>query len=292
MKAERRHALKENDLVKLVEGGPKIMQLPDLRRKFISRAAVVIAVICVIFLFVRMRITTAENALRSAQDHLSRASQHVTAMRTASPGGTTPLTDQFIEFMQKTAEQANAEIDRVGSETGNARLLAQAGVLRGDMNFIMASLPVLPVSTTSTSRPAIDREMHLSLAASAYQDVVDKYADQPINAISAHFGLAAIMENRGNFDDARKQYESILMNGEASPMFKRMAEGHIAQLPQLQLPVLLPKAETTALIATSQPAGRTAATTRSTTLPATRAALPATRPTTQAATTSSSKPAK
>jgi hypothetical protein len=257
MKAERRHALKENDLVKLVEGGgPKIMQLPDLRRKFISRAAVAIAVICVIFLFIRMRMNTAETSLRQAQDDLNRAAQSVGGMRQASPGGTTPLSDQFIEFMQKSAEQANAALDRVASGTGNAKLLAQAGVLRGDMNFIMANIPPMPVSTTSTSRPAIDREMHLSLASSAYQDVVDKYTDQPIPVISARLGLAAIMENRGNFDEAKKNYESVLMYSEASPMFKRLAEAHIAQLPKLKLPLLAASINTSP---TESPISRAAA---------------------------------
>ena len=235
----------------------KIMQLPDLRRKWLSRAAMVIAAIVVLVVLIRTRMTAAENAYREASDHLSQAIPLVEDVRSAAPNPNEPLDAKYISFVQTSSEKANSELDKVNAGTNDAKLLAQASVLRGDVNFAMANVPVLPAPTTATTQPIpslkLSREEYLAQASSAYQEVVDKFSDQPLNLISAQFGLGAVSENRSDWQGAVNHYQAVLTSENSSPTQKQYAQQRISVLPSLSQPALLLKSANTPLVSATQP---------------------------------------
>jgi hypothetical protein len=252
MKAERRHELQRNDLAETAKSAVKVMQLPDLRRKWVGRSLTALAILVLIAILVRMRIANAETAQANAAEHLAIAGTLIDGLRQPRLDG--PIDAKFIANVQKIAEQANSELDKIN--TGDAKLTAQAGVLRGDMNFLVANVPVLDKATTAPSGPALDRPVYLSQSLAAYQDVVDKYADQPINSISAQFGIAAIMENRGEWAEAEKRYQALMANPDGNPQVKVLAEIRLKEIPKLKArqPVLLERAPIPPLIAATRPA--------------------------------------
>ena len=258
MKAERRHELQENELMKQATRAVKVMQLPDLRRKWLGRAAVVVAVIAVVALFIRSRISATENAYREAAEHLSIAAPMVEAVRNAAPNPSEPMDAKYINFVQSRSEQANSELDKVSSTSNDAKLLAQAAVLRGDVNFTMANIPVWPTPTTASTQPIPalkqSRDEYLAQATSAYQEVVDKFSDQSLNLICAQFGLAAVAENRSDWPGATNHYQAVLTNENSSPTQKLYAQQRINILPELNHPALLVNAETAPLVSATQPA--------------------------------------
>src|SRR5262249_22243900 len=72
-KAERRHELKENALAKQAVRAVKVMQMPDWRRKYASRAALVLAAIVLVAALVLHRINSSREEQQPAIDHLARA---------------------------------------------------------------------------------------------------------------------------------------------------------------------------------------------------------------------------
>ena len=73
----------------------------------------------------------------------------------------------------------------------------------------------------------------LQQAETAYQSVLDRFADQSQAVTAAHFGLAAIAENRGKWDAAKQHYDAIL-NGDAIDGYKEVARRRERALAQLQ----------------------------------------------------------
>jgi len=261
----------------------KVMQLPDLRRKWLGRAAIVVAVVAVVALLIRSRITAAENAYKDAAEHLSIAAPMVEAVRNAAPNPAEPMDAKYINFVQSRSEQANSELDKVSSASSDAKLLAQAAVLRGDVNFTMANIPVWTTPTTASTQPIpalkLSREEYLKQSSAAYQEIVDKFSDQSLNLICAHFGLAAIAENRSEWPVATNHYQAVLTNENSSPTQKLYAQQRINMLPGFNQPALLVNAETPPLVSATQPATQAAL------KPATLPAMSTTpRPATQPAT--------
>src|SRR5207302_5318437 len=132
------------------------------------------------------------------------------------PAADAPLDPKYLNYLQGRYEEVNSELDHVATVTSDAKLLGQAAVARGDLNLALANIPQLPTPTTATaaSQPAAatlkSREEYLSAAAAAYQEVADKYTDQPLNAASAQFGLGAVAEDKGDWDAASRHYQAII----------------------------------------------------------------------------------
>jgi hypothetical protein len=227
----------------------------------IGRIVAIVALVLVIAIVIRMRIVGAERSYAEGADHLAIATQMMTDLKNVVPNPS--LDAKFFDTVQRTAEEANRQLDLVSSNAGDAKLLAQAAVMRGDLNFQMANLPVPAPTTQSSTQPAIvlrqSREEYLSAASSAYQEVIDKYGDQPLNVMSAHFGLAAIMENRSQWDEAAQHYKEVLLNQESGPGFKHFAQMRIMDLSTLNRPLLLRDSATPPLIPTTKPAKEDAA---------------------------------
>jgi hypothetical protein len=87
--------------------------------------------------------------------------------------------------------------------------------------------------------------------------------------LAARFGLAAVAENQGKWDEAKKQYEAIANAPQVLPSMKALANTRLGQVDELRKPLF------------TSPATAPAATAPATTGPAaTVAPAPTTAPTT------------
>jgi hypothetical protein len=74
----------------------------------------------------------------------------------------------------------------------------------------------------------------LETASEAYRTVIGNYGDQRYAAIAARFGLAAIAENRGDFDAAKQQYDQIALDTKDMPAYQQMASRRLNMLSEIR----------------------------------------------------------
>src|SRR5690606_3349199 len=114
-------------------------------------------------------------------------------------------------------------LDSVINDPSQGKLHAQALVTRGDLYWTLANLPPAPgAATQPTLRIAKTAAQYLTLAENAYQRASDQKAD-PISAAVARLGLAAIAENRGQWEEARAIYEGLAGDETVLPSLKDQA---------------------------------------------------------------------
>ncbi|MGH7214510.1 MAG: tetratricopeptide repeat protein [Tepidisphaeraceae bacterium] len=267
MKAERRHELKTNTLALGLE------HFPELMRRYGGKVLLALVAIVLVFMLVRYRISSARLAARDAA--LSLSSAQVALGQIRSLGPQIPQ-DALARMRDQAADDAGRALDRVFELSDDPSVLAEAMITRGDLNWQMANFPQLPAATTQESlRPAKSPSEYLSQAEQAYQEVLSRYPGQSRAITSARFGLAAVAENRGEWETARRQYQEITNNAATIPAFKQLADARLANLGDLQQPVVIAKPSTlpatlpTPFVPTTQPqtTATTAPATPATTVP-------------------------
>jgi hypothetical protein len=105
-------------------------------------------------------------------------------------------------------------------------------------------MPSLAGASTQPSLQFKDPKELLASASDAYQSVLNTYADQKHAAVAARFGLAAIAENRGDFDAAKKQYEAISQMTSDIAAYQQMANLRLKMVDDLRKPVIMANAAT------------------------------------------------
>ena len=131
--------------------------------------------------------------------------------------------------------QANVTgvLSDVINKADDAATKARALVVRGDLNWAMANLPDLPGAATQPSLkvdpPPDDL---LRQASDAYTAALDG-ADHE-TAAAAHFGLAAIAENRGDWAAARQQLQAVADDKGGVAVLTSAARTQLDNLPTLQ----------------------------------------------------------
>ncbi len=152
------------------------------------------------------------------------------------------------DFYAEGLQQADQVLQK--APDSQTAMKAQALLLKGDFNFDMANLPDLPGAATQPAlRPAESADSLLSNAADAYTQILQNYGSDASAVTAAHFGLAAVAENRGDWNDAKAQYQAVLDSGTEAP-YKALASRRLLLLPQLQ------QSATLELGATTQPGTR------------------------------------
>jgi hypothetical protein len=119
---------------------------------------------------------------------------------------------------------------------------ANAYLLRGDMYWYLANLPPLPGSESEPSLRLSDSSDELLRRSSdSYQQVVkDPALAAEHEAVdSAHLGLAAIAENRGNWDEANKELEAVRDDPNAMKVLAEQAGDQVNSLSALQHPLYI-----------------------------------------------------
>jgi hypothetical protein len=259
MKAQRRQELKANSLLWHIQG------LPEQIKKYQSQIALVFLLIALAIVLIRYRMNAATQRLYDAQAAMAISTDDLDNLRRLQVYAFSP--DQMDRLM-KAREEAFADglqqADTVFQKAPDSQpaMKAQALLAKGDLNFEMANFAPLPGAATRPElRPAESDESLLTAAAEAFSQVIDNYPDQKFAVAHARLGLAAVNENRGNWDDAKKQYQAII-DSDADQGFKYLAAKRIALLAQISQPVMID------LQAAGQSSHVTAPSTAPTTMPA------------------------
>jgi hypothetical protein len=151
----------------------------------------------------------------------------------AGPAATAAARNELITDIREALE-------RVKQNATDRAELAEGLIARGDLNWQMAHLPELPGATTRPSLQ-LDQKVSESLdnAEAAYRQVLNDYPDQKLPVITAHFGLAAIAEDRHKWGAAADQYNAIITNATAPPSFKDEAKSRLQMLSEIETPVYI-----------------------------------------------------
>jgi hypothetical protein len=234
MKAERRHELQQNTLAGFMEN------LPLYFRFHLDKILLGLLIVLAVVMLVRYRINSAAQSkqavtgsLRAARDGIDELQGLDLRLQLGVP--------EIANRRRTLASQVSAAVETILRDTDeqkDARLRAESLVARADLNWALANLPPLPGAAT---QPALQLSQTnaelLQLAEDAYQQVLKQYPDQTLAATSAMLGLAAIAENRGQWDVARAQYAAVLQKPEISQTYKAVAQFRLQVLPRLQEPV-------------------------------------------------------
>jgi hypothetical protein len=253
MKAERRHELKQNTLAHSLEN------LPELSRRHGTKILVVVMVGLLVVMLIRNRVTSSRTAATEAAYSINRGRDLIEQLHDASER--VPST-QFVTMAQEFAKGVDQTVQHVLDTSDDPRLLAEARLVQGDFNWELAALPDPPGAAT---RPQLalakSDDQLLNSAASAYQTVVDD-RNAPKDAVtSARLGLAAVAEQRKQWDTARDHYQRVVDDPAAPKPLKDLAAGALSRLQNIQKTPLLAEPAT-------QPSTTGPATTQSATAPA------------------------
>ncbi|HVT90613.1 MAG TPA: hypothetical protein VHD56_17290 [Tepidisphaeraceae bacterium] len=260
MKGERRHELQTNSLSQF------LTDLPLYLRFHANKFLLGFIVLCAIFLLVRYRMSAAQQAREAAHTSIGSALVGIEQLKRVDQ---TQATDMGrLQERKKIADQIRAAIDQIlntTSDSSDTVLRADALVAKGDLYWTIANLPPLDSAATQPAASGMPSATDaLQTAEDSYDQVLKNYDSQKIPKASALFGLAAIEENRGNWDKATALYNTILADSALSGLFREIATQRISIIPQIQKPVYLGSYSST------QPA--TQAATEPATAPATNAA--------------------
>ncbi len=233
MKAQRRHELKTNTLAQGLEG------LPGILRQYGDKLLLVVVLILLAIVVIRYYTTGKRQRVEQTQISLNTAR---TAVRNLS---NVPLQTARPELAAATrdtlAKQAQEAIDDVLDHTEDPALQTRALIVRGDLNWTLAMLPDPPGAET---QPALkygrSREESLRSAQQAYQEILSGKTGAPADAVrGARFGLAAVAENQGDWDEAARSFTAIINDPATAEAFKQQAQGQLARLERLRQPALL-----------------------------------------------------
>ncbi len=250
MKAERRHELKQNSLVRNLE------HLPDTGKIYGTRILLGLILVIIVFLLVRYRINANADRMNLARIQLASAAENLGRLRSTAvvPVGQEAGTVQarsslFSSGVQSAQDAFDAAPDK------DDQLKAEALIAKGDLNFEMANLPQISLATKQPETVAPNIDQYLSDSEGAYNQAL-QYPDQISTATAARFGLAAVAENRAalnskdgsQWEKAHQQYDAIVLSN-APEGFRKMAQNRDAMLASLRQPLFTSLAP----ITTTQP---------------------------------------
>jgi tetratricopeptide (TPR) repeat protein len=264
MKSKRQEEPQKKTLSRQIDGWPEFFQ-QNASRILLGLTLAVLAV-----LIVRYRVASSQQRLLTARASAVRARQDLEHLKQDVQLSSGPPELLAARRDQLTA-QVLAELSEVlnDSTDSDTALRADAYGVRGDLYWTLANSPVFPEATT---RPALalkdSPDTLLGEAEADYRHVIEQYPSQLMDWASAEFGLAAIAENRSNWDEAQKRYEEVENRADAPDMLKSTAQIQMGLLSRLRQPILVgpyPATVATSEPATSQPAASIAPATTSST---------------------------
>ncbi|HWE03756.1 MAG TPA: hypothetical protein VG326_15235 [Tepidisphaeraceae bacterium] len=173
------------------------------------------------------------------RENLGTALYSLDQLRTLQPLFMSP--DGLAQSRKTLAEETEKAVGVVLDKTDDAKIRAMALLTRGDLNWQMAIAPALPTTQPASKDPRSSDD-YLSSAETAYNEVTRPPQDANHAAVvSARFGLAAIAENRHQWDKAGGFYQQIIDDSSAGSEFKEFAKSRQENLKLLEKPVLLGK---------------------------------------------------
>ena len=200
MDTEHRHELKENELYEFFRN------FRDWWDKHGLSTMLIVLVALAGFLFYRWY---------SGKEHRELNTAWTAMTDTSSPEGLVRVAD----------EHGDREGVRAYALLQAAHLLSQEAIL-GQTGM----------TAEGASLDAEQRELRLERAAELYQRVIE-LGEPRLMVLNARFGLAAVYESMGRFDEAREQYEQAARGSQLYSGLAEIAERKIRELEVLQSPV-------------------------------------------------------
>jgi tetratricopeptide (TPR) repeat protein len=232
MKAEHRHELKTNDLSKA------LITTGDYVKEYGGRVALALAIVIMVVVLVNTRIKRGRESQARLKSNLAFAQAQIDQLEMI---GLDPL--GVPTAPPSRFDEVRADLDTILDDASDKQVLAQALVARGDLNWALANYPQFPPGSPATTRPAYklekERSEYLKDAASAYQQVLDRYADQTLPSIVSRFGLATVAEQGRQWEQARAHYEQLAKLPDEHKTFKQLADARLKRLDELGKPILI-----------------------------------------------------
>jgi hypothetical protein len=234
MKSERRHELKTNTLARGLEG------FPDYWREYGNKVMLVIIVFLIAYLAVRYY---NDKKAREAQDVAASLETIHTQLGTLDQIDRMYMqTDAaaLADLRQKSRSAANDAINTLLNSSKDRNVIARAYLARADVDWKLANMSDPPGATTRPELKINDRDSLLNEAKSSFSKVLDPpYSQNALDLFTARMGLAAIAENQGIWDEARKHYQAVIDAAGLPSGFKDVAREHLDHLSGIQKPALL-----------------------------------------------------
>ena len=240
MKAERRHELAENELAKVIKGAPTFWQQSG--GKFLLGLIVVLLIIVLI----QYRMRANREGLAASMEQLTVARGYIDTLQaeTAQMMWMFAPPNDVAQRRKQAMSEANAALENALRLSDERRIQAEAMLARGDLNWTAASLPPLPGAATQPALQMKPAKEYLATAAEAYQSVSSSYGDVPHADIAARFGLAAIHEQRAEWDQARAIYQKLVADTDKLPSYKQLAEARLTAVDTIRHPIIVGKPTT------------------------------------------------
>ena len=213
-----------------------LAKAPDFLRAHGLKIALGTALVAALVVFFAQRTSTARQQQETAAANLAGARDGLTQLRQLALA---PLPDeQFADQRDQIAGTVRQALDAALADADTPARKADALAARADLSWAMAALPTPAGATT---RPALaprqTRDESLDAAAKDWGLVLSEFPGQPGPAADARFGLAAVAEDRGEFDRAAEHYQAVVDDGSALKMHRDLAADRLAALPDLRRPV-------------------------------------------------------
>jgi hypothetical protein len=235
MKSKRQEELPKKTLSPPIYGWGEFLQ-QNATRILLGLSLVVLAIMVIRYrnASAEQRQATARAAAVRARADLQQLRQEV-QLSAAPPEQLAMARDQLAA--QVMAELSEALADSADSDT---TVRADAYAIRGDLYWTLANAPIFPEATTRPSLATKESPDTLLTEAEAdYRHIIDQYPNELMDWATAEFGLAAIAENRSNWDEARKRYEEVENAPNSPEMLKSTAQIRLTLLDRIRQPVLV-----------------------------------------------------
>lgn len=224
MKAERRHELQENSLIRSVRN------FPEFWRDYGSKILLGLILVLLAILLIRMWINKKEDSRRQMSEDLTAARASLEELRSTNEvappqrPGMPPdpeamqnmKPEQVADHRKRVWSRVESAANNVLQNSSDAAQLAEAKLLRADLNYHFGLLAELGVGNGANKERGIDSppKEYFDRAAQNYQEVIAQAANvRPPQVAAARLGLAAVYENRRQFGEARALYETVQREG-------------------------------------------------------------------------------
>ncbi|MGF1634311.1 MAG: hypothetical protein ACFCVE_10720 [Phycisphaerae bacterium] len=224
MKSERREELENNSLARALSAAPGWLN------KHLNKILIAFVVLMLGVFLYRWNEQQEAGRQQLVAEELAAGLQELQSLqRLPGRGGVTGLVlaqqpDVYVQLRDELVASISDRASRVLLEAELPSVKAAAVNLRGDLQWALATLPEPPAAAT---QPTLGRpqpaEEYLADAETNYRAVLADYADAHQARTHALFGLAAIAENRRDFEEAASLYARIAEDESANSLRREYA---------------------------------------------------------------------
>lgn len=221
--------LKELDLATGID------RVPELWNRHGNTVLIGITILALGYALWTFRHNTTLQAKQASEQNLASARELMGLLRSdvlnLSP-------EAYSNLRRQVLTEGSTALSDVLAKTDDDSARLQALLLRGDLYYAVGMLPDPAAATTRpTLKLAQEPESLFRTAQESYQEVLTRYTDHPTEAAAARLGLAAVAENRSDFDGARGFYETVANDAKAASNYRETAKQRLTLLPSLARPV-------------------------------------------------------